>query len=255
MADLIESRAAAIATDSDGHTSLKEFWKPLIWPAIIGGMVIAMGIQIILTLFGVGLGAAVTNPASGGADAREMGIGAVIWLILSGIISFGVGGYIAGSMSGVLRTGGGAIHGILAWALAAVLGATLTALAGSATMGGAASGAGAAMSNIDVTGPIAGLTDSNAGGLIAPDQARSEGEGSTQAGAAARAADSPEARVAAEEAAEAVAQVSMWTGVAFLLSMLSAAAGGVIGRKGHVDRSHSKGDVSQGYSTGRPVIA
>lgn len=232
-------RGVATEVDSRGNVGLVEYWKPLMWSAIFGGMVAAMGVQVILTLLGVGLGAAMANPASepwADNDARGMGIGAVVWLILSGIISFGIGGYVAGCMSGVIRTGSGALHGMLAWALAAVVGTTVTALAGSATLGGAAAGAGAG------AGGMAGTMRAPyiAMGSGTPREPVSATDGRTD-GAARQGTVSPDgntprvseadARIAAEKAAKGVARVSLWTGLAFVLSMLAATAGGVAGRK------------------------
>jgi hypothetical protein len=215
--DMIGDRGAGVVSDGRGNAALVEFWRPLVWSAIVGGAVAALGIQIILTLLGVGLGAAMTNPASdaSGADAEGAGMGAVAWLIASGVISFGIGGFVAGCMSGVIRTGGGAMHGVLAWALAAVLGATVTAMAGSAALGGLATGAGAAVNASAFQQTI------DRSGQLGSDTARAE---PTEA----------EARAAAERAAEAAARAALWTGVAFLLSMVSAGIGGTLGRRGHV---------------------
>jgi len=215
--DMTADRGAALTSDGRGNAAVVEFWRPLMWSAIVGGMVVALGTQLILTLLGVGLGMAMADPASNpGASAEGIGMGAVAWLFISGIISFGAGGFVAGCMSGVIRTGGGATHGIVAWSLAAVFGATVTALAGSTALGGAAAGMGAVMKSTDMRMPyVSGThiaTDPRTGGPL----------------------DTPETRAAAEEAAEAAAKTALWTGAAFLASMLAAGAGGAMGRRGHV---------------------
>lgn len=245
-------RGVATEVDSRGNVGLVEYWKPLMWSAIFGGMIAAMGVQVILTLLGVGLGAAVTNPASepwADSDARGMGIGAVIWLILSGIISFGVGGFVAGKMSGVVRTGSGALHGMLAWALAAVVGTMVTALAGSATLGGAAAGAGAGAGGVAGTmrAPYIAL---GSGREPVTDATRTDGTTRTTVvspdGNTPRVSEA-DARLAAEKAAKGVARVSLWTGLAFVLSMLAATAGGMAGRKGMF------GPLAHNRGTGRPA--
>ncbi|MDX3907005.1 MAG: hypothetical protein QHC78_15065 [Pigmentiphaga sp.] len=119
------------------------------WGAVIAGAVIASAVSFMLLAGGSGLGFVSMSPWSGeGVSAATLGIGAVIWMILTHIISFGLGGYIAGR----LRTKWVGIHndetyfrdtahGFLVWALSAVVSAILigsaliSAAAGTARMG------------------------------------------------------------------------------------------------------------------------
>lgn len=202
-----------------GRGGLMEFWKPLSWSAIVGGTVMALGIQLVLTLFGVGIGMAMVNPVTDPDPTNGISTGAIAWLIVSGIISFGVGGWVAGHMSGVLRTGSGVLHGFSAWALAAVLGVALTTMAGSPILGGAAAGVGAANGTSGSYSNPAGVTTST----LADGTVRfSDAYGKTMTEA--------EVRAAADETRRAVAQVSLWTGLAFLLSMVASGIGGRLGR-------------------------
>lgn len=209
-----------------------EYWRPIIWSAVIGGAVAALGVQLLLTLFGVGIGAAMVLPFTDASDnAGSVGITAAIYTIVTGIISFGLGGYVAGHMSGVLRTGTGALHGVLAWAAAAVFGGTMAAMAGSATLGGAATGAGAAL------GAHAPYSQTAARGGIAdaPRLDRTTGDES-------RATES-EARAAAEAAARTVMQIALVTAVAFLLSAVAGGVGGTLGRNGQLRTSKGPGSM------------
>lgn len=191
---------------------LIEFFKPLMWSAIVGGTVAALGVQLILTLLGIGIGAAVADPVRP-IDGDGIGFGAVLWLILSGIISFGIGGWVAGHMSGVVRTGSGAMHGVMAWALAAVLGATVTALAGSPVLGGTAAGAGPAYAAIERTDT--GVAGATGAGLTTATGTRTTTMTTQEIEAARRT----------------IAQTSLWTAVAFLLSLIAAGIGGTLGRR------------------------
>lgn len=215
-----------------------EFWRPMIWSAIVGGTVVALGVQLILTLLGVGLGMAMIDPLRDAEPGRNAGIGAVVWLVVSGLISFGIGGWVAGHMSGVLRTGSGALHGVAAWALAAVLGAGVTALAGAPVLGGAAAGAGAAAPAAEryasTTTAGAPTPAGGAAGAVADSLSTAAGvspAGRSAPGATGRPMTEAEARQAADDARRAMARASLWTGVAFLLSMIAAGVGGTIGRK------------------------
>lgn len=212
----IEERGVAA-----GNRGLYEFWKPLSWSAIVGGAVTALAIQVILTLLGIGLGLAMVNPMTDADPARGMGTAAIIWLIVSGIISFGAGGWVAGHMSGVLRTGSGFIHGAAAWSLAAVFGVVITALAGSSVVGGVAAGAGAAaptaQSAMASTPPGTRFSTAADGTVRWTD---TYGRPMTET----------EVRTAADDARKAAAHAALWTGVAFLLSMVAGGFAGHLAR-------------------------
>jgi hypothetical protein len=211
-----------------------EFFKPLMWSAIVGGTVAALGVQIILTLLGVGLGMAMVDPIRDNDPANALGIGAVVWLLVTGVVAYGLGGWVAGHMSGVLRTGSGAMHGFAAWALAACIGAAVTALAGAPVLGGAAApaaharyadatSAGSSSSN-QVTGT------STTSGAVADTISNAVGTNRT-ATTAGRQMTEAEVRQAADDARRATAKASLWTGVAFLVALISACVGGTLGRK------------------------
>lgn len=122
------------------------------WPAIFAGAVVAAGLTLILIGIGAGLGFASASPWTGGPSAATFTIVAGIWLIVTQWLSAGVGGYITGR----LRTRWIGVHthevffrdtahGLVAWALAAVVGAGLLIAAGSSALGSGARLAGGAM--------------------------------------------------------------------------------------------------------------
>lgn len=129
------------------------------WGAIFAGFVIAVSLQITLTV----LGAAIGLTALDGADSgRAFGIGAAIWAILVPLVTLYVGGIVAGRMAHLHNNRDAFLHGALVWALSLllavwllgsgasrILGSTLD-FAGSAASG-AMAGAGAAVSRSDVT--------------------------------------------------------------------------------------------------------
>lgn len=211
--------------DAGRAAALIGLWRPLVWSAIIGGAVAALGVQIILTLMGIAAGAAVADPYSD-PQARGLGVGAAIWLILSGVISFGIGGYVAGLMSGVFRTGSGALHGVLAWALAAVIGATVSVLAGAPVAGGVAS---ATANGVTTTYERTSWpATANGNGVVSEEQARAN----------------------AERAAEISSSIALWTAVAFVASLIASGVGGNLGRH---SRSAFVGQYTE-LPPGRPAV-
>jgi hypothetical protein len=117
------------------------------WGAVIAGAVAAAGISFILLAVGTAFGLSVVSPWDSGdaaADAAAaVGIGAVIYLLLVHGISSGFGGYLAGRLRRKLVGARGdetyfrdTAHGLLVWALSAVVGVGLLAMLSAKIIGG-----------------------------------------------------------------------------------------------------------------------
>lgn len=130
------------------------------WAAVFAGAVIAAALSLALFAGGSGLGFLSVSPWSDeGMSAPAVGIGIIAWMLFTQIISYGIGGYVAGR----LRTKWVDVHsdevyfrdtahGFLVWALSAVvsavvLGSAIATVASGAAKAGAsvAAGAGAAV--------------------------------------------------------------------------------------------------------------
>ena len=102
------------------------------WSAILGGAAAAVGTSFTLNAFGAGIGLSVVSSAPTWRDSS-----AVYWLIAGvfllfvAIISFAVGGYVAGRMRAPLSLNSAEIefrdgmHGLVTWGVAVVLTALL----------------------------------------------------------------------------------------------------------------------------------
>src|ERR1700712_2202671 len=80
------------------------------WGAIFAGVAVALAVQFLLNLLGVGIGAAVIDPAKyDNPDASTFSIAGGIWFVVAGLVASFVGGYIASRLSGrpSNSTGGG----------------------------------------------------------------------------------------------------------------------------------------------------
>ena len=115
------------------------------WPAIFAGAIVAAALALVLIGIGAGLGFASVSPWTGGPSAAAFTIVAGIWLIVTQWLSAGIGGYVTGR----LRTRWTGVHthevffrdtahGLIAWSLAAVVGAGLLVAAGSSALGSGA---------------------------------------------------------------------------------------------------------------------
>lgn len=103
----------------DAHTILI---NRVSWGAIFAGVVVGLVFQILLTLLGIGIGAATLDPVTGDNPAAStFSMASGIWYVVSGIIAAFAGGYIAARMSGKTLATTGALHGLTAWAFTTLL--------------------------------------------------------------------------------------------------------------------------------------
>lgn len=86
--------------------------KRISWSAIFAGVALAMVVSLILNLLGTAIGSASIDPLQEGNPLDGLGKGTATWVVVSGIISLFVGGWIAGR----LAQREGALHGLLVWA-------------------------------------------------------------------------------------------------------------------------------------------
>jgi hypothetical protein len=112
------------------------------WTPIVLGALLATALSWILLAFGATIGLGVTSAAPTWRDASAaLALLSGLYLIIQAVISFGVGGYIAGrtraaSVASDVREieHWDGLHGLAAWAIAVVLGTLLAALVGSAAL-------------------------------------------------------------------------------------------------------------------------
>ena len=130
---------------ADGHN--ESTVSAVSWSTVIGGAFASSALSLLLLTLGSGLGFVSSSAyREQGASAAAVGIGAALWLILTQILSSGLGGYLAGR----LRTKWANVHtdevyfrdtahGFLVWALGAIISAMLLASAASSLIGSGAS--------------------------------------------------------------------------------------------------------------------
>lgn len=90
------------------------------WGAIFGGLVMALSLQLLLTLLGSAIGLGAINPASEADPMNGIGMGALIWFAISSIISMFFGGWIGGKLANGTPADG-LLHGWIIWGLATLV--------------------------------------------------------------------------------------------------------------------------------------
>lgn len=95
--------------------------KSISWRAIFGGIVTVFAILLVLNLIGIAIGFSTIEPTEEENALSGIGIGAVIWWIVSNLIAIFIGARVA-SRAGVSFTDkGGIMQGFLTWALYCLL--------------------------------------------------------------------------------------------------------------------------------------
>lgn len=98
--------------------------------AVLVGTAMMLASQLVLNLFGVGIGAAYAGGPPAGAAAQTMAtlsLGALLWWTFSGIVSAFIGGLTAGRLAGKPKESSSGWHGLGAWAVSVVVVAILMA--------------------------------------------------------------------------------------------------------------------------------
>lgn len=92
------------------------------WGAVLAGVVLALVVQFLLNMLGIGIGIATLDPGAGDNPAAStFSIVAGLWFLVSGIVAAYAGGYIAGRLSGSSFGSTAALHGVTSWAAATLV--------------------------------------------------------------------------------------------------------------------------------------
>jgi len=109
------------------------------WGAIFAGALVALAVDMVLMMFGTAIGLSAAP-----ADSRGLGAGGAVWGVLTPLVAYFCGAYVATRVAGALKPGAAHLHGIVTWGMGVVVSGVLMAGLLGGAMGGAMSGAGAA---------------------------------------------------------------------------------------------------------------
>src|SRR5918999_5142168 len=175
------------------------------WGAIFAGVVFVLAISWLLYLLGAALGLTVVGPAEVPEAGEELGWSAVIWILVTSLIAFFLGGFFAARIAGIIDKTEGMLHGLTVWGVSTLL-ALLLGVAGVSTLlqtGQSLVKGGAALGTM-ATGAIGAADINIPSSVIAGLQARLKAEASQ---ALARAAKDAGGKVSEEKARRALDQL------------------------------------------------
>lgn len=213
-----------------GHgIAVPENRRRISWGAIFAGTLVAISIQLLLTLLGISIGAWAIDPVAGAQGMRGIGMGAGIWALLSFLIALFIGGWVAGRMAGVGSKLDGLLEGMIVWSAVTVLTFMLVTTTVGRVIGGAAG--------------LAGNTLTTAGEQLQDSQMMARDLEMTVREMAEdeqlRRDTAQTLREVGDDVARATATGSFWAFLALLLGAIVAALGGRLGRASGLDDSRT----------------
>ncbi len=122
---IYDPRLAIPDTSALGGTTLiggDHTHRRISWAGIFGGVILAIAVQLLLSLLGAGIGLGIGDTNAGGTpSASTLGISAGVWWIGSSCVALLIGGYVAAWLAGVESRFDGLLHGMVTWGVATLL--------------------------------------------------------------------------------------------------------------------------------------
>ncbi|MGI4742418.1 MAG: hypothetical protein ACRYG7_45250 [Janthinobacterium lividum] len=122
--------------------------KRISWGAIFAGALLAIVLQLALSLLGLGIGLGTIDPLTEQNPMAGIGIGAALWWMVTLLGSLYLGATVASRLAGMPRPTDGLLHGLLTWAVVTMLTFYLLTTAVGRIIGGVTGVAGRALSGV-----------------------------------------------------------------------------------------------------------
>lgn len=122
--------------------------KRISWGAIFAGALLAIVLQLALSLLGLGIGLGTIDPLTEQNPMAGIGMGAAIWWMVTLLGSLYLGATVASRLAGMPRPTDGLLHGLLTWAVVTMLTFYLLTTAVGRLIGGVTGVAGRALSGM-----------------------------------------------------------------------------------------------------------
>ena len=144
------------------------------WGPIIAGLLTALATFLLLSLLAVAIGAQTVAGGQAQQNPGAAGTASAITTAVIGLLSFFVGGFVAGRTAGVRNRADGALNGFLVWALVIPLTLILAGLGLGAVLGAAGDvfgqyrnlGGGGGGANVDPGRVAEGIRNSALGAFL-----------------------------------------------------------------------------------------
>lgn len=119
MSYVVEERTAVSPDLADREFAPADRDHPsLRWKAIIAGWFVATALAGLLYVCGLALGLSAFNAHESGANLKGIGIGSLIWMVLTWVVALFLGGMFSSWFDGRSDETTGTMHGITVWGVA-----------------------------------------------------------------------------------------------------------------------------------------
>lgn len=107
----------AVETVVTSQPRVEERGSSVSWGAIFCGALITLSVQLLFTLLGGAVGLSAFDPERGESLGTGASVGAGIYLFITMLISFFIGGYVASRMAGYKLKIAAILHSLTSWAV------------------------------------------------------------------------------------------------------------------------------------------
>lgn len=204
------------------------------WAAVFAGFIIAVFVQLALTLLGVAIGMSTVDAVNHNTPGTGLAIGSGIWYVLSLIISLYAGGWAAGRLAKDKHTSESMIHGLLVAGLLFILTFYLLSSAIGNIIGGASNMVGKAVSTAAPSIKEAVQDRYQPGTQAGSNQMANDSAKVSDKVAANKDEVEQKARKVADDAASATGNAALFSFIGILLGAGAAAYGAKKGRDSKV---------------------
>ncbi|MFA9478630.1 hypothetical protein ACERK3_10015 [Phycisphaerales bacterium AB-hyl4] len=211
----------------ESEAPFRHIGRRVSWGAIFAGVFVALSVQLLLSVLGIGIGAAAFDP-TGAADPTAWTVGAAVWWVITGLIALFIGGWVAGHLATNPDRRDGAIHGVVTWSLATLIGVWML----TTTLGTMTAGAWTVVAEGQQLQMPAGIEEQ-----IDPQQQEQQPQQQQDA------MQDPQEML--DQAGEAVAHAGIWTFVAMVLGAAAAGLGGFLATPRNAPSEMSRRDIDR----------
>jgi hypothetical protein len=159
-------RSGSQLTDPTIVNPVVDYHDQVRWGPILAGIAIALGTQLGLSALAIAIG---LSAGATGADAGSVGLGLVIWSIISLLISLFLGGWVMGQSCGPMTKKTAILNAAILWGTTLALSSWLLASGISSAVGAAAANAGEIANQVQQQG---GVNIPNQAPNVDPNQVR-----------------------------------------------------------------------------------
>ena len=204
------------------------------WAAVIAGFIIAVFVQLALTLLGIAIGMSTVDAVHHDTPGTGLAIGSGIWYVLSLLISLYAGGWVAGRLAKDKHTSESMIHGLLVAGLLFILTFYLLSSAVGKIVNGAGSLVGNTVSTAAPSIKEAAQDRYQSGTQSASNQLANDSAKVADKVAANKGEVEQKARKVADDAASATGSAALYSFIGILLGAGAASFGAKKGRDSKV---------------------